>query len=1065
MPAAPQNNKAKHENNDCTGLSATSPPFHHHRPSPPPPVPAFARRPSTSPPFIMELDASDILGQPSMPAARPARHGIFSLTPAQYVCVPPLATRRRHGIPDNDLRPFNVAYSEAAMKAREEENQLKPRPIRPQASVVDLREASQDHIVRNRSGAKKVLTRHRGYLNIIEDAEGSDKKRSFDEDMVDDEHEAKAKKTRLEGDDQLMDEDEPPLQRGSKRGARDQDVEEDEEDGLSTSKASRGKRARKVSQADSSMDVDAYDEEADEVADLRSFETARGKKRDRAEAGSTFGGDDDEEEAGSAAEFEDDKARRRRRKRRTVAKRKSEASYARGKKRDREGSGEASDHQLSGESSPGRRANLSRTKKRGKRGSLAPGQAQALLRHRGEGEADAVSDVSMDGGESVSTSVRMRGRNVGDEWESNGVRYKIGPNFQRLRQALVKKARQKFVMPKDSQHPDRDANLQVCIETWLTEEEYQEAKAQHMLAWQDESPPPAPSEHPEKLTLDILSTQKTPKESSLGQLNYNYPHSLTCATLATLRSRCPTTTGVATPTHAPATRQGKNYRHSIATSAGLPISPFYTSQIPTAKRIASTSRALSLAASVSGSPADSGAGAVPSSPGLSDSTNVGGAASPRTMKVFSKWEKQELEARAMMKIREANRKKEMEHEAKLKEERERNERERNERAERERQERARQEREARERAEKERQERERQEKERKEKEAQQQKAAAVTAPQITVTAPSTGPLVLLQCLQLRVITIRRPEDRNQARCFYNVGVLIRPFDKQRYFKCCSNKTVLVRRCSSSGGTEQPKKDESAAPAAPSSGSLLTRMGAQAPSAPASNEPPKPAASSSNAFSFNAPKQEGAPSTSSPFGAPTSTSEFQQEHYWRRCHKHEYRAAPAPSPFGAPSSSSLSGALGPDANKAASAATSSPFGGFKTPGAPASATNGSNGSTSTTSAPIKFNFSGPSVFGGGSTAMANLPSLRSEAPRALPRVIDARCGSSTAAASTPASGPSSSPFSFNFGSTPTPGATSTTPASSPFGAPAGSSTQSAFGTSNAPSVFGGGAFGSTANQQK
>jgi hypothetical protein len=52
-----------------------------------------------------------------------------------------------------------VAYSEAAMKAREEENQLKPRPIRPQASVVDLREASQDHIVRNRSGVYHVSPR------------------------------------------------------------------------------------------------------------------------------------------------------------------------------------------------------------------------------------------------------------------------------------------------------------------------------------------------------------------------------------------------------------------------------------------------------------------------------------------------------------------------------------------------------------------------------------------------------------------------------------------------------------------------------------------------------------------------------------------------------------------------------------------------------------------------------------------------------------------------------------------------------------------------------------------
>jgi len=43
----------------------------------------------------------------------------------------------------------------------------------------------------------------------------------------------------------------------------------------------------------------------------------------------------------------------------------------------------------------------------------------------------------------------------------------------------------------DSQHPDRQANLEVCIETWLTEEEYREAKENHRLAWQDSSKSPS----------------------------------------------------------------------------------------------------------------------------------------------------------------------------------------------------------------------------------------------------------------------------------------------------------------------------------------------------------------------------------------------------------------------------------------------------------------------------------------------------------------------------------------------------------------------------------------------
>ena len=76
------------------------------------------------------------------------------------------------------------------------------------------------------------------------------------------------------------------------------------------------------------MDID---EDMDDITELKLI--SRGKKRDCAEAGSTFGGDDDESALDNEGEG-DSKLRRRRRKRRTVAKRKSEATYLRGKKRE-----------------------------------------------------------------------------------------------------------------------------------------------------------------------------------------------------------------------------------------------------------------------------------------------------------------------------------------------------------------------------------------------------------------------------------------------------------------------------------------------------------------------------------------------------------------------------------------------------------------------------------------------------------------------------------------------------------------------------------------------------------
>jgi hypothetical protein len=263
--------------------------------------------------------------------------------------------------------------------------------------------------------------------DLTSDNEG--KKRSLDE-QEDDEHEFK--KSRLDGEE-LIDGDaefydigDTAPKRGSKRGFG----EEEESEEVSETKKSRGKRARKVSQEktrqshviDENMDID--DEELDEVTELNS--RACGKKRDRAEAGSTFGGDD--EDSAAELEHEDDtKARRRRRKRRTVAKRKSEASHARGKKRDRDSDDENSDQ----ESEDASQGKISR-KKRGKRGP-----------DRHDKDHASKSDISMD--ESI-TSIRGKVRVIGEEWESNGIKYKVGLNGQRLRQALVKQARQKFVM-------------------------------------------------------------------------------------------------------------------------------------------------------------------------------------------------------------------------------------------------------------------------------------------------------------------------------------------------------------------------------------------------------------------------------------------------------------------------------------------------------------------------------------------------------------------------------------------------------------------------------------------
>lgn len=248
-----------------------------------------------------------------------------------------------------------------------------------------------------------------------------------------------AKKTRVEGDE-LIDGDEdaewdpdyPRAKRGSKRGY-DEEV-----------RGARGKRARKFSkdyddrrphqrEQHHDMDVDLVEQEDEEdegLAELPNFRytSARGKKRDRAEAGSTFGGDGDGDDEDSPDDHLDKADKRRMRKRRTT--RKSDFRL------------NAPDDELSAlqELDEESVAASSRSRRRKSHAGRRPGGAT-------EGSDVSMSDDARTTASSVvSKDPLCRGRKIGEEWEVHGVKYRVGPDGERLRQALVKTARSKFNM-------------------------------------------------------------------------------------------------------------------------------------------------------------------------------------------------------------------------------------------------------------------------------------------------------------------------------------------------------------------------------------------------------------------------------------------------------------------------------------------------------------------------------------------------------------------------------------------------------------------------------------------
>ncbi|KAH7909459.1 hypothetical protein BJ138DRAFT_1181034 [Hygrophoropsis aurantiaca] len=529
------------------------------------------------------------------------------------------ATRRKYGIPDADCRPFAVAYAAAtrahAEREAREKSKQQPTTDKPLASgqhnalqdAQDIRNRFSNSVAvsNRRSPVKSSLVNHHQkhtttntvnfadrynrtpHVDAVEPslhlphskppsrrssrknlffngelASEDTKKRSWDE--ASDLEQETIKRSRIEGEE-LIDGDETVDGRHSSqahlpRGSKREFDSEDDENAYMRSN-NRDKRPRNVSR-DASQEIELMDEDSDEAVDH--LPISRGKKRDRAEAGSTFGGDEDDEWQGEKGD--------RRRKRRSVPKRKSEVS-SRGQKRDREGERESpgSDgERIDNQSSP--KKSRPSKKKRGKKAMTE----------------DSQSDVSMDGS-NLSKDPARKDRKIGEEWEADGIQYKIGSNGEHLRLALVKKARNKYPMPRDSQHPDRSAHMEIYVETWMTEEQYKAAEDRQELVWQDS---PRPSSEPQT-PGDVPDSPSKPGKTLLWDLTKESPV------------------------------PNRRLRQSVATSVGLRINPFQQSQTaPSGRRVTSSNMAPPSAS--------------PTRPGF---------------RTFSKWEKQDLEAEAMARMR------------------------------------------------------------------------------------------------------------------------------------------------------------------------------------------------------------------------------------------------------------------------------------------------------------------------------------------------------------------------------------------------------------------------------
>ncbi|KAG9096982.1 hypothetical protein FRC06_008129 [Ceratobasidium sp. 370] len=152
----------------------------------------------------------------------------------------------------------------------------------------------------------------------------------------------------------------------------------------------------------------------------------------------------------------------------------------------------------------------------------------------------------------VSRDPLCGGRHIGQKWTANGQEYMVGANGERLRFTTVKESRKRYYMPADSKHADNLHMVEVFVEKWLNEEQYARAKADGLLAWQENEnlpkdakagPTEKPSEgkenqsqteRPRAISTTAITVSRTPQAQRAANTVWNTPgqspltsHSLT----------------------------------------------------------------------------------------------------------------------------------------------------------------------------------------------------------------------------------------------------------------------------------------------------------------------------------------------------------------------------------------------------------------------------------------------------------------------------------------------------------------------------------------------------------
>ncbi|KAF8592715.1 hypothetical protein K439DRAFT_1656119 [Ramaria rubella] len=448
------------------------------------------------------------------------------------------ANRRRHGIPDEDDRPFNVAYAAAALARKERERKEKEK-LKPRVQPAQPRLEWERHGEALRLRQRPLLTCGAGQpLSAQQFVQGSSTAPVNNRNSGSMPGEAapqwtqKRSQATLEPRHGWSDRYNPdvPVQASSarppyvdvRRGHPDPDGSEhgsperrkhhqdDTDDEDRTTKRTRvageelidgdndaawaGASRRSSLQVPKRGSKRQANPEADDEWEMSQDKRARKGSGVYIEEESDAGVSDvDMARESSDVEPEPSRGTKREREDRDSPQYDTDDSHKFRPIRKRRAEGEANADELQ---TRGRKRDRSRERHE-RSDDEAEGPGQKPARHkRGRKQREAREDAEMaavDASESddlpeIAHDPACGGRRIGEIWEVNGRSFKVGLDGRRLRHALIRQRRNKFPMPKDSAHTDAQTNVDVIVEKWLNDDEYAAAKENHELAWQDPTP-------------------------------------------------------------------------------------------------------------------------------------------------------------------------------------------------------------------------------------------------------------------------------------------------------------------------------------------------------------------------------------------------------------------------------------------------------------------------------------------------------------------------------------------------------------------------------------------------